>query len=172
MEIGYRNSWGTVRLLDHAVMTLAGASLSVGDNENGNGLLEILDGSTLRHDWIEVGDNSARGTVHVAGGSLLATANWATVGDNNGLGTLTVSGATSRWTVGNHFTVGDNRARGTVTLADGASLTGGNWAQIGSNAGRGVLNLTDGTTAAFASWIDIGINDGSDGRVPSATRSS
>ena len=165
MEIGYRNSWGEVRLLDRALMTVtgspAGASsgfVQVGDNENGNGVLEILSGSTMRHnDWITVGDNGARGTVRVADGSLLATTNWAAVGDNRGLGTVGVSGAGSRWTVGNWLAVGDNGARGVLNLSDGGTVTVDNRVAVAEgNGSDGRILVGGGSTLSYRQYMTLG----------------
>jgi len=165
MEIGYRNSWGTVRLLDHAAMTINGSPpnpssgfLVVGDNENGNGVLEVLGQSTLRHnDWLSVGDNGARGTVNVGGGGIIATANWAEIGNNRGLGTVNITGAGSRWTVQNFLTVGENGGRGVLRLADGGNAASNNWVQIGNgNGSDGRVIVGAGSSFGYREYITIG----------------
>ncbi|HZN63815.1 MAG TPA: Ig-like domain-containing protein [Tepidisphaeraceae bacterium] len=165
MTVGYGNSWGTVRLLDGAQMTVNGSPpnpssgfISVGDRGTASGLIEVLGGSALRHnDWLEVGNNDARGEVRVAEGGLLATANFASIGNNRGQGAVTVSGAGSRWTVGNHLSVGDNGGRGVLRIEDGASVTTGNWMEIGRYANSdGRVIVGDGSTLTYTDSMSIG----------------
>jgi T5SS/PEP-CTERM-associated repeat protein/VCBS repeat-containing protein len=165
MAVGYGSSRGVVRLLDGAQMTVNGSPpnpsagfITVGEYGTGNGLIEVLGGSALRHnDWLEVGNNDARGEVRVADGSLVATANWASIGNNRGQGTVTVSGAGSRWTVGNHLSVGDNGGRGVLRIEDGGSVTANNWVEIGRYANSdGRVIVGEGSSLTYRDFMSIG----------------